>query len=127
MKRTITVTPVSKRGTLGSPVSFSVQVLASAPVLKFEADRLERVAHGSTSTMKSVEYANIDKVTITNVPAGWNVDLQKGRDNEATLTVTAPSATAEALHRMRNSAFRSDFRHRRDRRVGTAGVHARNQ
>ena len=39
--------------------------------------------------MKSVEYANIDKVTITNVPAGWNVDLQKG-DNEATLTVTAP-------------------------------------
>lgn len=93
---TITVTPVSKRGTLGSPVSFSVQVLASAPVLKFEADRLERVAHGSTSTMKSVEYANIDKVTITNVPAGWNVDLQKG-DNEATLTVTAPSATAEGF------------------------------
>lgn len=93
---TITVTPVSKRGTLGSPVSFSVQVLASAPVLKFDADRLERVAHGSTSTMKSVEYANIDKVTITDVPAGWNVDLQKG-DNEATLTVTAPSATAEGF------------------------------
>lgn len=28
--------------------------------------------------------------------AGWNVDLQKG-DNEATLTMTAPSATAEGF------------------------------
>ena len=93
---TVTVTPSSKKGSVGKPVSFNVQVLASAPALKFDSDKLERVAHGSTHTLKSVEYANIDKLDVSGVPAGWKAEIKKD-GNGATLTVTAPSSTAEAF------------------------------
>lgn len=93
---TVTVTPASKKGSVGKPVSFNVQVLASAPVLKFDADKLERVTHGSTHTLKSVEYANIDRLDVSGVPAGWKAEIKKD-ENGATLTVTAPSSTADAF------------------------------
>lgn len=93
---TITVTPASKKGSVGKPVSFNVQVLASAPVLKFDSDKLERIAHGSTHTLESVECANIDKLDVSGVPAGWNAEIRKD-ENGASLTVTAPSSTAEGF------------------------------
>lgn len=91
---TVTVTPASKKGSVGKPVSFNVQVLASAPVLKLEADKLERIAHGSTHTLKSIEYANIDRLELSDVPAGWNAEIQKA-ESGVSLKVTAPSSTAE--------------------------------
>lgn len=93
-KGTVTVTPASKKGNVGTPVSFDVQVLASSPVLKFDYDKLERVAHGSTHTLKSVECANIDRLEVSGVPEGWNAEARKD-ESGVTLTVTAPLSTAE--------------------------------
>lgn len=93
---TVTITPASKKGTLGKAVSFHVQVLASSPVLRFESDKMERVAHGSATTVKAIEYANISKVEISGVPAGWNAEFQNNAEGAA-LKVTAPAASAESF------------------------------
>lgn len=93
---TVTVTPASKKGNVGRPVSFNVEVLASSPVLKLDSDKLERVAHGSTHTLKSVEYANIDRLDVSGVPAGWKAEVRKEGDGIA-LEVTAPASTAEGF------------------------------
>ena len=86
----VTVSPLSARGNAGTQLSFDVYILTTDPVLVLDNNNLDRVVHGSTTVLNSVEYANIDSIEKTSVPEGWNVEFEKGTES-VKVTVTAPA------------------------------------
>lgn len=90
----ITITPESARGNAGSPVSFNVRILASAPVLVLDMEGLERVPHSSTNVLKSTECVNLCQIEMQSAPEGWTVNASL-QGETAEISVTSPAIGAE--------------------------------
>lgn len=86
----IVLTPVSNRGTEGTPVTIRVKLSITAPVLEFDV-AMQRFGLGETVTLHVTKGINVANVTLKTSPQGWNAVPDFGSQ---TCALTAPAAVS---------------------------------
>jgi len=91
---TLTLTPKSGRGNVGTAVTVKVSIKVAEPSVQFDVTEINRVDFGTVTLIKTTEYTNVDKLVVKSAPKGWKTDI-KTSSTGAEISVTAPTQGSE--------------------------------